>query len=161
MLILIVATYATMDLKSMYPRGSAGRDALAFWHFSLGLTVLCLVWVRIVARSVGDTPVIVPAMPKMQALAAKLVHLALYGLMIGLPLLGWLALSARGKPVPFYGLQLPALMEQNKENFSLFKTIHESLATAGYFLIGVHAAAALFHHYVKRDNTLKLMSPFR
>jgi cytochrome b561 len=110
---------------------------------------------------VGDTPVIVPAMPKMQALAAKLVHLALYGLMIGLPLLGWLALSARGKPVPFYGLQLPALIEQNKENFSLFKTIHESLATAGYFLIGVHAAAALFHHYVKRDNTLKLMSPFR
>ena len=37
--------------------------------------------------------------------------------------------------------------------------IHEAIANAGYFLIGLHAAAALFHHYVVRDNTLRLMVP--
>jgi cytochrome b561 len=37
---------------------------------------------------------------------AKLMHLALYALMVGMPLLGWLTLSAESKPVPFFGLQL-------------------------------------------------------
>jgi cytochrome b561 len=161
MLALIVASYSTMELKSMYPRASAEREAMAFWHYSLGLTVLGLVWVQVSARLIGAAPVIIPAMPRIQAVLAKLVQFLLYALMIGLPLLGWLALSARGKPVPFYGLELPALIEQSKDHSRLFKNIHESLTTAGYFLIGIHASAALFHHYVKRDNTLKLMSPCR
>ena len=50
MLVLIVATYAMMDLKSMYPKGSPERETMAFWHFTLGLTVFCLVWIRVWAR---------------------------------------------------------------------------------------------------------------
>jgi cytochrome b561 len=100
-------------------------------------------------------------MPALQALLAKVVHFALYALMIGLPLLGWLTLSARGKPVPFFGLELPALIGNNQETAKWLKEIHESLATAGYFLIGLHVVAALYHQFVKRDNTLKLMLPSR
>jgi cytochrome b561 len=88
------------------------------------------------------------------------MHVALYVLMIGLPLVGWLILSASGKPVPFFGLQLPALVGENKALADLFKEIHETGGTVGYFLIGLHAAAALFHHYVVRDNTLRRMLPF-
>ena len=90
---------------------------------------------------------------------AKLTHLALYAIMIGMPLLGWLVLSAAGKPIPFFGLELPALIGQNKPLASQLKDIHEVVGTAGYFLIAAHAAAALFHHYVQRDNTLLRMWP--
>jgi cytochrome b561 len=159
MLALIVATYAMMDLKTLYPRGSAARETMAFWHDTLGLTVFCLVWVRIGARSVGTTPVIVPEMPAMQALLAKGMHLALYALMIGLPVLGWLTLSAKGSPVPFWGAELPPLIDKSKDTARLLKQIHETLATAGYLIIGLHASAALLHHYIKRDNTLRLMLP--
>ena len=109
----------------------------------LGMMVFVLVWVRLVARQLAPSPRIEPATPAWQALLAKLVHMALYLLMIGLPLLGWLMLSAAGKPIPFFGLQLPALIGENKELAKQLKEIHEVAATAGYYLIGVRAAAAL------------------
>lgn len=160
-LLLLIAVYALMELKGVYPKGSAPREAMKDWHYILGLSVFCLVWLRLGTRFSGPSPMVVPAMPAGQALLAKAMHLALYALMIALPLLGWLTLSASGTAVPFWGLELPALIAKNKDTAKLLKEIHETLANAGYFLIGLHAAAALFHHYVKRDNTLKLMLPGR
>ena len=159
MLVLIIATYATMELKSIFPKGSPSREAIMMWHYMLGLCVFCFVCLRVFARLGGQTPLIKPAMPAWQALLAKAVHLALYVLMIGLPLLGWLTLSAKGKPVPFFGTELPALIVKNLEMAKWLKEIHETIATVGYFLVGTHVAAALYHHYIKRDNTLKLMLP--
>ena len=98
---------------------------------------------------------------KWQKLSAKLIKLALYVLMIGMPLLGWLLVSASGKLIPFFGLELPALVAKNKDLADLVKEIHETGGTIGYFLIGLHAAAALFHHYFVRDNTLRRMLPSR
>ncbi|HLY96193.1 MAG TPA: cytochrome b/b6 domain-containing protein, partial [Sideroxyarcus sp.] len=74
---------------------------------------------------------------------------------------GWLLLSATGKPVPFFGLELPALIGENKDLAKTLKDIHEFVGTAGYYLIGLHAAAALYHHYIVRDNTLLRMLPDR
>src|SRR5690625_5947670 len=54
----------------------------------------------------------------------------------------WLMLSAGGKPIPFFGVELPALIEQKKAWAKLIKSIHETLGTAGYYLIGFHAGAA-------------------
>jgi cytochrome b561 len=90
---------------------------------------------------------------------AKLMHLALYVLMICMPLLGWLLLSASGKSIPFFGLELPALVGKNKALAELIKEIHETGGLVGYYLIGLHASAALFHHYFVRDNTLRRMLP--
>ena len=92
---------------------------------------------------------------------AKLVHLALYALMIVMPLLGWALLSAAGKPIPFFGLELPAMIAENKETGKWLKEIHQTIGTVGYYLIGIHAVAALFHHYVVKDNTLVRMLPNR
>lgn len=161
MLLLLVAVYACIELRELYPKASDPREALKVWHFMLGMMVFVLVWVRLVARLLSPSPRIVPGSPAWQALLAKLAHMALYLLMIGLPLLGWLVLSAAGKPIPFFGLQLPALIGENKELAEQLKEIHEVAATAGYYLIGAHAAAALFHHYILRDNTLVQMLPRR
>jgi cytochrome b561 len=89
------------------------------------------------------------------------MHVALYVLMIGMPVAGWLMLSADGKPIPFFGLQLPALIDKSKDLAKIIKEIHETGGTVGYYLIGLHAVAALFHHYYVRDNTLQRMLPSR
>jgi cytochrome b561 len=157
MLLLLIAVYATMELKSIFARGSTGRASMAFWHYSLGLTVFALVWLRLLARFVGDTPSIQPALPAWQTLAAKGAHIALYVLMIGLPVFGWLTLSAKGTAIPFFGAELPALIGTDKELAKWLKEIHETSATVGYYVIGLHALAGLYHHYIRRDNTMRLM----
>jgi cytochrome b561 len=125
------------------------------------MLTFALVWLRLVVRFSGPTPLIQPAIPRLQEISAKLLHLALYTLMIGMPLTGWLLLSATGKPIPFFGLQFPALIAENKDLAAQIKELHEVVGTAGYFLIGLHAAAAFYHHYVQRDNTLTRMLPRR
>jgi cytochrome b561 len=75
--------------------------------------------------------------------------------------LGWLALSAAGKPIPFFGIQLPALVAESKDLAEQLKEVHETVGTIGYFLIGAHALAALFHHFITHDNTLLRMLPKR
>lgn len=160
MFLLIAAVYACIELSDLFPKGSDSRDALKTWHFMLGLSVLFLVFLRLLARLVsGPAPRIKPPAVRWQELLSVAVHYALYGLMLGLPLAGWLVLSLGGKPIPFFGLELPALVAQNKELGKQIKEIHETVGTVGYYLIGLHALAALFHHYVLRDNTLQRMLP--
>ena len=143
MLLLFITVYATINLRELYPKGSDPREALKTWHFMLGMLVFAFVWLRLAARLSGPTPFIKPAIPHLQEVSAKLLHLALYVLMIGMPLTGWLLLSAAGKPIPFFGLQLPALIAENKDLASQIKEVHEFVGTTGYYLIGLHAVAAL------------------
>jgi cytochrome b561 len=159
MFLLMVAVYACIELREIYPKGSDPREALKMWHFMLGLCVLLLIWVRLFFIIKNKSPEIVPTPPRWQHMLSKAVQGVLYLLMIGLPILGWLMLSAKGKVIPFFGLELPALMAENKELGDLFKKIHETGGTIGYYLIGLHTIAALFHHYVMRDNTLLRMLP--
>lgn len=161
MVLLLIAVYACINLTDLYPKGSDARTALKTWHYMLGLSVLALVLIRLVVNLSSTTPRIVPNPPQWQNLSAKGMHLALYALMVGLPLAGWLLLSASGKPIPFFGLQLPALMGENKELAGQIKEVHEAGATIGYFLIGLHAVAGLYHHYLVRDNTLLRLLPKR
>jgi cytochrome b561 len=96
----------------------------------------------------------------MQLLASAL-HWVLYGFMIVMPILGWLAVSAKGNSVLFYGIELPPLIAPNHPLVKSLEAIHSLLGTVGYFLIGIHAAAGLYHHYVVRDNTLLRIWPKR
>lgn len=87
------------------------------------------------------------------------MHLALYAFMIIMPLLGWLLLSAESKPVPFFGLELPAMVGADAALADSLETLHETIVAAGHYLVGLHAVAALFHHYFLHDNTLLRMLP--
>src|SRR5512143_971039 len=157
MLVLMVAVYATIEMRELYPKGSDPREALKIWHFMLGLSIFGLVWLRLLVRSFAPTPRIVPEPKPLEAALAKLMHALLYFFMIAMPLVGWLLLSAAGKPIPFFGLQLPPLIGESKELAGQLKELHETVGEIGYFLIALHAVAALFHHYIKRDNTLLMM----
>ena len=161
MLLLFIAIYATINLREIYEKGSDPREALKAWHFMLGLLAFALVWLRIAARFSGPTPVITPEPAKIQMLSAKLLHLTLYALMIGMPLTGWLLLSTAGKAIPFFGFELPALIGEDKDLSKQIKELHEFVGTMGYYLIGLHVIAALYHHYIKRDDTLTRILPLR
>ncbi len=159
MLVLIAAVYVCIELHEVFPKGSEARAALKTWPFMLGLCVLLLVGVRIAARVFGTTPSIEPPLSAWQARAARLGHGVLYAFMIGMPILGWLTLSASGEVIPFFGMQLPALVETSKRLGDTIEDIHKTIGTAGYYLIALHAAAALYHHHVRRDSTLVRMLP--
>jgi cytochrome b561 len=161
MLVLIAAVYACIELRGYFPKGSDPREAMKTWHFMLGLSVLLLALLRVAVQMSGVAPRIEPEPSFWTRHSAKLVHFALYIFMIGMPFAGWLILSAEGKPIPFFWMQLPALVGESSQRADWIQEIHEIGGTLGYFLIGAHAAAALFHHYWVRDNTLLRILPKR
>ena len=125
----------------------------------LGLLILALVVVRLLVRLSSPSPRIVPTLSPLMLKLAHLAHLALYGFLLLTPLLGWLLLSASGKPIPFFGFELPALISPDDGLKGTIKELHETLANTGYALIALHAAAAIYHHHVLKDNTLTNMLP--
>lgn len=159
MLILLAAVYACIELRGMFPKDSAERALMKDLHFMLGLSVFVLVWLRLLLRVISPTPRIEPNPPAWQRGLATLMHWTLYAIMIGLPVAGWLILSASDKPIPFYGFNLPALIAPDPDLGKQIKGWHELIASLGYWLIGLHALAGLYHHYVSRDNTLRRMLP--
>ena len=90
-------------------------------------------------------------------LAARVTHGALYTLMVGMPVLGLLALAWGGKPIQPFGLDLPLAVAQDKTLAHLAKEVHESGATLVYIAVGLHAAAALWHEFILKDRLLRRM----
>ena len=160
MVILFIGIYACIELRGALPKGHVLKGPLLGFHGLLGLAVFALVWVRLVGR-LSPRPPIMPQPPAWQNAVAKLMHLALYGLMIVPPLLAWLMLSASGKPLPYWEISLPSLISLDPALARQLKGWHELLGSAGYWLIGIHAVAGLVHHYWIKDNTLKRMLPGR
>jgi cytochrome b561 len=128
-------------------------------HKSVGLTVLGLTLFRLVWRLVAGAPAMVP-MPRWQRLAAHGSHVALYALLLAMPLSGWLFNSAAGFPLKWFGLvSLPKLAAYDPGLKHLAHEWHEGLFYALCVVVAVHAAAAVKHHFVERDATLARMLP--
>lgn len=158
-LLLIAVVYACMEFRGIFPRGSEPRELMKAIHFSGGLTVLLFVIARIALRLRGPIPPVSPPLPALQKLAATAGHLALYMFMLGMPFVGWLILSAEGASISLWGIPVPALVRENSDLAHTLEDFHEIGATVGYALIGLHALAGLYHHYLRRDDTLRRMLP--
>ena len=160
-LVLVAAAYGSIELRELFVRGSDMRDALKTLHFLLGLGVLALMVVRLGVRAfAGPAPPIAPAPDPWMQRASAFVQAALYALLFGAPMLGWALLGAEGERLPpFFGAELPPLVPRNEGLAEALEDLHETAGQLGYGLIGLHAAAALFHHYVRRDSTLERMLP--
>lgn len=157
--LIFVVIYAAIEFKDWWPKGSDMRSNLMRAHESFGLLVLALVWLRIAFRIKYPAP---PIEAEGKALlAAKGMYLVLYVLMIALPMVGWLMLSANDKPIPFFTFQLPALIAPDPSLGKLFRGLHGLLGNLSYFLIGGHILMAFYHHFKLKDNTLLSMLPER
>lgn len=159
--LLLIGVYACMELREFYPRGSDIREALKTWHYQLGLTVFLLAWIRLALRLRPGAPrPEAPSGPAWTVWLARATHLFLYALILVLPLVGWTILSAEGDPIPFWGLSLPPLSAPSHGLAEMLEEGHEVVATIGYAVIALHAAGALFHHYVLKDTVLSSMLPW-
>ncbi|WLH37819.1 cytochrome b [Pseudomonas sp. FP2196] len=160
MLVLFVGVYACVEIKGYMPKGSEARGLLMGFHGLFGASIFALVWLRLLGR-LTPRPPITPKPPAWQTGIAHLTHLALYGLMIATPILAWLMLAAGDKPFPYFGFHVPAPVAIDPDLAKRLKYWHELIGSSGYWVIGLHAAAGLFHHYWVRDNTLVRMLPGR
>jgi cytochrome b561 len=131
-------------------------------HKQLGIVALTLVALRIVWRVGNVLPQLVETLSDWQKVVARFVHLCFYGLMLALPLTGWLMSSASGIQVSFLGLfALPDLVPQDDRLFDTLVDVHRYLGYALIACMAVHIGAALTHHWLLRDDTLKNMLPGR
>lgn len=160
-LLLIIVVYAMAELKGFFPKESATGAAMRMLHSSCGLTILALTLLRLASRPFQRTPAITPQPAAWESLAARLMHAALYALLIVLPLLAWFGISAYGSNPAVWGIPLPALTGEDKALGSTLFDAHKLIANIGYGLIALHTLAALKHHYINRDNALQRMLPAR
>ncbi|GAA5068063.1 cytochrome b [Lysobacter panacisoli] len=159
MAVLILLVYVAIEQRGLFQRGSPERAAMMQTHFWLGLSVFVLVAWRLALRVRHGAPPIHPALPLWQALPAGLLHLLLYAFLIAMPVLGLLTAWTDGKVlyVPFSQIALPALMAPDPALAERLEDLHGSIGEFFYWVIGLHVVAALYHHYVRRDDTLRRM----
>src|ERR1700751_6343394 len=128
-------------------------------HKPLGIAILALAMLRLGVRLRLGAPPLPDDLPWIQVLAAKLSHVALYALLIVMPLVGWGMLSAGGYPIVLYGsLHLPAILLRDDRLHAILLTTHIVLAYMFFATILVHVAAALFHAWVRRDGVFRAMA---
>ena len=129
-------------------------------HKSLGITILALVLVRLAWRALNPSPALPGALKPYERVLARGTHAGLYVLMIALPLTGWIMSSARGFPVSWFNLlQLPNLVGRSTTLYHAMVRVHVLLAIALGLILVLHIAAAIKHHVVLKDETLRRMLP--
>lgn len=161
---LLLAALLAMGwyMVSLPDAGFDGRKiGLILAHKSIGMFALMLVFVRIAWRNMNVLPRLPDSVPGWQKSAAHFVHLCFYALMLALPLTGWLMSSAGGFPVYLWFDRgaLPDLIRNNESLFRFYIGVHRWLAYALLAFLLAHAAAALVHHFVRRDDTMRKMLP--
>jgi cytochrome b561 len=156
---LIIVQFVLAEKAEELPLGSAKIATLA-QHKSFGMTILLLAVARLIWRLMNPVPKTPSAMPRWQRAAAHASHVGLYALLFATPLLGWTMSSARNFPVSWFGLfTFPDLVGPNRPLYDFLHETHEIAAKLIFGLAVLHAAAALKHHFIDKDNVLRRMLP--
>lgn len=155
----IIAAFILIQVLEGMPKGDQ-RSFLMGLHKSLGVTALALVLLRAGWRRINPPPVL-PAMAAWMESASRWGHVALYVLMLLVPVAGMVMSWSGGRPIAVFGLfTLPDLLPPNKPLKETAEGVHEVLGNLILILSGLHAGAALFHQYVLKDGVLARMLPW-
>ncbi|XTZ40356.1 cytochrome b561 [Salmonella enterica] len=155
--LLVVTAYCAMELRGLAPRSF--RPWFNIVHVSCGISILVLMVLRLLVRLKKPAPPIVPKPSSAMTGLAHLGHMVIYLLFIALPIIGLVMMYNRGGPWIAFGITMPHANEANFDLVDTLKEYHVLLANLGYYVIGLHALAALMHHYYFKDNTLRRMLP--
>ncbi|MDP2787348.1 MAG: cytochrome b/b6 domain-containing protein [Pseudomonadota bacterium] len=158
-LLLIVAAYVLASLLEDMTL-SPLKLKLYAWHKWVGMSVLFLLPWRLLLRFVDRFDHRFE-LTMLEVKVSAAMHGALYLLMIVVPMFGWLHSSAAGFSVVWFGvLPLPDMLGKDKALAELFKELHEGSVNLLVALVVAHAAAALYHHHIRRDGVLARMAPW-
>ncbi len=131
-------------------------------HRPVGLLILVLAVLRLANRWHRPPPPLPTDLPPWQRRAAHASHIALYGLMLAMPLVGWAMLSAARIPVAVVGpIVLPPILPQDPMLYARLRELHTVLAYGLFGLILAHLGAALLHGLIRQDGVLASMAPWR
>jgi cytochrome b561 len=157
--ILVAMAYLVSPGSSEQRVYSIASDVMRDIHETAGLLIFAIVLARILWRAIDTTPEAPPMEPWMRYFA-KLVHAALYALLIALPLTAIVGAWLEGHPLTLLGAgTLGPLLPQAHDVGQTVSHVHTILGNLILWTAGLHAAAALFHHFVLRDNVLISMLP--
>jgi cytochrome b561 len=156
--LLVIVQFAMANLWDSFDKPT--RQGLESIHVSLGVLLSAVVLARIVWRLIPghQRPAVVSGWVQ---LASKAVHYLLYLLLVAQAALGFGWRWAQGHPVEFFGLfGIPGPYgELGRPTRHIFHDLHVNVAWAIVIIAGLHAIAALYHHYFLRDRVLKRMLP--
>lgn len=156
---LVIVGFYMGGLPSETPDQASYKFGFYDLHKSFGLLVLILVILRLGWRMANPVPKMPDTMSKIESLSAHTMHILLYILMLAQPLSGWLMSSYGGHPVKFFGQLVPALVDKDKAMGGIMHESHEIIAFLLIITFVIHVLAALYHHFVKKDDVLLRMSP--
>ena len=134
-------------------------DTLINLHLSMGATILIVAIVRLGWRLTHSEPAPYDGLPPWQMWSARVIHWSLYVLLFVVPILGWLNASWRGFPVVMFGIELPALIGKRVPGWRWTGDVHQFFAYTMLAIAAVHIAAALYHHFIRKDGVLQRMLP--
>ncbi len=145
---------------SLLPGGGAMRIEVLFFHKSIGVTVLGLIVLRIVWRLIVGAPAYAEPLGKLIRVASRAGHLALYTLMIAMPVSGYVASTAGGRAVRWFGLfELPRLVAKDRFVAVAAGWAHLVFAWTLAFVLAAHLGAVVWHTAIRRDSVLTRMWP--
>jgi len=131
------------------------------WHKWIGLVVLLLTAGRLLWRWRHPPPALPPAVERWQTAVAPIAHWVLLGLLLAMPVSGWLMTSAAGVSVYWFGyIPLPDLVPRDQALFAALRTTHYFLSRLLIVVLLLHVAAVLHHDLLRRDGVFRRMWPF-
>ena len=137
-------------------------DALYLFHKNVGSLLIVIIALRLVWRLTHPPAPLPATMPDWQRRVAGLSHLALYGLMVVMPLSGYIRVRAGGFPIEgLDALGLPTLVPRSKPLADAASSLHELAAWALMAVLALHLGAALHHALIRRDGVWARMWPPR
>lgn len=158
LLVLGIVIPAGVWIKYFEPADEAFKLRLYNVHESVGVIVFVLVLLRLAYRWRNPPPPLPTDTPAFVRLAAHAVHLALYALLLLMPIGGFLATNAWGFPLSVFGvLPLPSPVGKDEALAKVFSFLHWSGAIAIGALILGHIVGALYHQFVRRDGLIRRM----
>jgi cytochrome b561 len=158
--ICVIAGWLLGQFLGAFPKGPP--RAFAFWtHMTLGECVMVFLVARLIWRFANPPPLVEPTQfGRPLEIASRVSHWALYLLLIAVPVIGIVVQLKRGNALPVFGLwDVASPWPADRAVARSVLAAHYFLANALLILAGIHACAALLHHYAFRDRTLVRMLP--
>jgi cytochrome b561 len=138
--------------------GGPAQTFLYNLHKSIGATLIPIVIARLIYRLLNPPPPLPDDIPAIQKFAAYTTHWALYALILIQPIVGYVMTSAYPAPVPFFGLfNLPPIWPEDRALSEQLSLVHLYLGISIAVFAAMHIGAALYHHFVRKDQVLMRM----
>ncbi len=163
MAILLISLFAVGLYMTELEYYDSLYHTLPWWHKSIGLSVIGLLLFRFIWKAINSTPQALSTHKKWEVSLAHIIQKLLYGLILLIGVSGYFISTAKGKGIEFFNLfEVPAitpaiLKPLEEDRADLIGEVHEILAITLIVFAVLHAMAALKHHFIDKDETLRRM----